>query len=290
MVVECELKVGWTIVKSRMRSEEEIVGQYEVLGRICWKDCSETRGKSSSLLAAFSKSKWIIRASFKARSFLKYGEARALGIVSTTQRTRTVGQLETIKLGKDKELVELRLKLIYISRNGHKSNSKNSTLFLWQSHNILAYFRRFSLTKPVSNMKGVNVERGNSFRNFFDETEDERDESAKACVDRDPRDFTVHRSSYKAPSTPGFFQQANEPKGSGAREKKKEQLRSRREMARLNASDKNHAGNYIRSRVNPDEVRKRVEITSKCGVTLHEVEELPTHLSTFVQSSLHNSG
>jgi len=56
------------------------------------------------------------------------------------------------------------------------------------------------------------------------------------------------------------------------------------------ASDKNRAGNYIRSRVNPDEVRKRVEITSKCSVTLHEVEELPTHISTFVQSSLHNFG
>jgi len=44
MMVECEVKVGWTMVKSRMRSEEEMVGQYEVLGRICWKDCSETRG------------------------------------------------------------------------------------------------------------------------------------------------------------------------------------------------------------------------------------------------------
>jgi len=45
--------------------------------------------------------------------------------------------------------------------------------------------------------------------------------------DRDPRDFTVHRSSYKAPEhSSGFFQRANEPKGSGARGgKKKEQLR-----------------------------------------------------------------
>ena len=84
----------------------------------------------------------------------------------------------------------------------------------------------------------MNVEGGNSFRNFFDENEDERDESAKACVDRDPRDFTVHRSSYKAPGTPGFFQRANEPKGSGAREKKKEQLRSRREMARLKCGER----------------------------------------------------
>jgi len=39
--------------------------------------------KGSSLLAAFSKSEWIIRASFKARSFLKYGEGRAMGIVAT---------------------------------------------------------------------------------------------------------------------------------------------------------------------------------------------------------------
>ncbi|EGI58403.1 hypothetical protein G5I_13500 [Acromyrmex echinatior] len=159
MVVECEVKVWFTIVKGRMRSEEEMVGQYEVLGRICWKDCSETRGQGRLRDSAFSKSEWIIRASFKARSFLKYGEVRALGIVSTTvlqpsspspfyspQRVLTVGQLETIKLelGKDKELVEFRLKLIYISRNGHKSNSKNSTLF-FHSHNILAYFRRFSL-------------------------------------------------------------------------------------------------------------------------------------------------
>lgn len=84
----------------------------------------------------------------------------------------------------------------------------------------------------------MNAEGGNSFRNFFDENEDERDESAKACVDRDPRDFTVHRSSYKAPSTSGFFQRANEPKGSGAREKKKEQLHSRREMARLKCGER----------------------------------------------------
>lgn len=35
--------------------------------------------KGSPLLAAFSKSEWIIRASFKACSFLKYGEGRALG-------------------------------------------------------------------------------------------------------------------------------------------------------------------------------------------------------------------
>ncbi|KYQ55880.1 hypothetical protein ALC60_05162 [Trachymyrmex zeteki] len=131
-----------------MRSEEEMVGQYEVLGRICWKVCSETRrqGGLKDSGVVFSKSEWIIRASFKARSFLKYGEARALGIISTTETIK-------LELGKDEELIELGLKLIYISRNGYKSNSKNSMLFFrssyftYHSRNISAYFRRFFVKK-----------------------------------------------------------------------------------------------------------------------------------------------
>ncbi|KYN08043.1 hypothetical protein ALC62_00888 [Cyphomyrmex costatus] len=107
-----------------MKSEEETVGQHEVLGRICRKECSETRrqGGLRDSGAAFSKSEWIIRASFIARSFLKYGEARALGIVSTAETIK-------LELRKDGNLVELRLKLIYVSRNGRKFNSNNSTLF-----------------------------------------------------------------------------------------------------------------------------------------------------------------
>ncbi|KYM81164.1 hypothetical protein ALC53_08507 [Atta colombica] len=144
MVVECKVKVGWTIVKSRMRSEEEMVGQYEVLGRVYWKDCSETRrakrfsglkdNKGSSLLTAFSKSEWIIRASFKARflNTVKHAPWRLFQPPTSLQPS-------------------------------------SPSPFYSPSHNILAYFRRFSRkdpaavvhqlwttlrnTKPVSNMK-----------------------------------------------------------------------------------------------------------------------------------------
>lgn len=93
--------------------------------------------------------------------------------------------------------------------------------------------------KSECSRKGVNAERGNSSVNFLNESRAsgvnrrERERERESVRDRDPRDFTVHRSSYKAASTPpGFFQRANEPNDS-AREKKKEQLCSHREMARL---------------------------------------------------------
>lgn len=44
MVVECELKVGWTAVKRRMRRRNGGTARRKVLGRICGKERSETRG------------------------------------------------------------------------------------------------------------------------------------------------------------------------------------------------------------------------------------------------------
>lgn len=78
-----------------------------------------------------------------------------------------------------------------------------------------------SALKKVGLSERGECRRRKFLEEFLRREQDKRDESAKACVDRDPRDFTVHRSSYKALGTPGFFQRANEPKGSGAREKEK---------------------------------------------------------------------
>lgn len=51
-------------------------------------------------------------------------------------------------------------------------------------------------------------------------------------------------------------------------------------------SDKNRARNYIRSRVNPDEVWKRVEITSKRAVTLHVAGESIVATSQFTSAQV----
>lgn len=101
--------------------------------------------------------------------------------------------------------------------------------------------RSFLAEKSGACLKRERTKRGECQRRKFlrEFLQRERDESAKACVDRDPRDFTVHRSSYKAPKhSPASFSGLTSRRVPARGKRKKEQLRSRREMARLKCSER----------------------------------------------------